>query len=47
MSEVKPVESIKNLQTFLEISLVEKEFLPSLNSKTMYRVIESFQIKGR
>ena len=31
LSEVKPVESIsKNLQSFLEISPVQKEVLPSL-----------------
>ena len=27
-SEVKPVENIKNLQSFLEISVVQKEVLP-------------------
>ena len=36
LSEVKPVESIsKNLQSFLEISPVQKEVLPSQMCETM------------
>ena len=42
MSEVKPVENIsKNQQSFLQISPIQKEVLPS------HKLLESFRIKGR
>ena len=41
LSEVKPMENIsKNMQSFLEISLVQKEFL-------LHKILDSFHIKGR
>ena len=41
LSEVKPIENIsKNMQSFQEISLVQKEFL-------LHKILDSFRIKGR
>ena len=50
LGEVKPVENIsKNWlsKSFLEISSVQKEVLPSQTARPWILVIESFQIKGR
>ena len=47
LSEVKPVENIrKNLQSFLEISLMQKEVLLSHKLQDDAWVLESFQIEG-
>ena len=40
LSEVKPIENIsKNMQSFLEIRLVQKEFL-------LHKILDSFRFKG-
>ena len=48
LSEVKPFKNIhKNRQSFLEISLLEKEVLPSHELKDHASVAELFWFKGR
>ena len=47
LSELKPVENIrKNPQSFLEISLMQKEVLLSHKLQDDAWVLESFQIEG-
>ena len=48
LSEVKPVKNVSNnLQSFLEISPMQKEGLHSYKLKTMHMNTRVFQLKGR
>ena len=43
---LKPFENIsKNLQSFLEINLVQKEVLPSIKLRTMHEYKNPFELK--
>ena len=48
LSEIKPVKNInKNLQSFLEISPMQKESFFRINCKTMHMNTKIFRIRGR